>query len=107
MIIKKFLIPILITLSLMPCPPSVVNAISGDYDTTNNCDLMSGSEIDNFIENAVPVPIPESSESVSGDVHNGSYCYDTALGKTDFIPFTKKDFTATSQSSAGYFPNGI
>ncbi len=68
---------------------------------------MTSEEIEEFLETAEPLPIPEeSNESLrTSDFHNGSYVYDMETGISEYKEFDFQPSGVEEKSSEGFFPS--
>ena len=71
---------------------------------------MTSSEISDFLEEAVPAPIPESKikdVNLFTKERTGSYTYDLDTKELEYSSFTASDFTCDTQSSQSYIPDEL
>ena len=71
---------------------------------------MTSSEISDFLEEAVPAPIPESKikdVNLFTKERTGSYTYDLDTKELEYSSFTASDFTCDTQSSQVYIPDEL
>lgn len=106
---KKFLT---IVLSLTMCVVFSSNtfALNGEQEKVFPT-VISSSEIQEFLDKAVPVPIPTSNKNetirnVQQLKHNGSYVHNKETLETTFLPFEFNSSRNNSGFTTGYFPNG-
>ncbi len=105
-IFKMFLSSVL-AISMAVCSSSVAFALDDNCVSNNYPMAMTSAEIEEFLENAVPVPVPKSSlntDTVSVFEHVGSYSYNMETEEVEFNSFTEEDFTCVENSSEGYIP---
>lgn len=108
-IFKMFLSSVL-AISMAVCSSSVAFAVDDNCVSNNYPMAMTSAEIEEFLENAVPVPVPESSlnaDTTSVLERVGSYSYNMETEKIEFDSFTEEDFKCVENSSEGYLPTTL
>ncbi len=106
---KKFS-TIILSLTMCVVFSSNIFALNGEHKKVFPT-VISSSEIQEFLDKAVPVPIPTSNENetirnVQQLKHNGSYVHNKETSETTFLPFEFNSSRSNSGFTTGYFPNG-
>lgn len=102
---KRFLATALAVVFCVSVPSNVL-AMDTLSSETVYPEAMTSEEIEEFLETAEPLPIPEeSNENLrTSDFHDGSYVYDMETGLSEYKAFDFQSSGVEERSSEGFFP---
>lgn len=102
-VMKRFLATALAVVFCVSVPSNVL-AMDTFSSETVYPEAMTSEEIEEFLETAVPIPVPECNGNLrTSNFHSDSYVYDVETGISEYKEFDFQPTGVEVKSSEGFF----